>query len=304
MSLNMTSSFSGGRMLCSTFHEKRSNLSRSAKISVTCKTRGGKEAIYIGKGKFINDDASKYPSRESSGLAGGWAGGETSLAKLKEEVIGSQKVIANKELKKNEGKKVVYNVKSGKEVEVPLQKDFNGLVGGWPGGEKGVKNFVATGEVLEEPVEATLGWGPAVVLGFLVVGGLVTVLLRPDPEPLSKEVTLFVAPAPANANANDVSSSVSTPDMKTAPFIKVPAPSEVASKVTSSATPYALKVAPYVLGGGVAVVGVTTVFNAAAKTFKNTFSGFGAKASKTLRIGLLAGATGLVAASIFGLLPI
>ena len=39
---------------------------------------------------------------------------------------------------------VVYNAKTGEVVDPDFSKDFNSMVGGWPGGEMGVAMFVDT----------------------------------------------------------------------------------------------------------------------------------------------------------------
>jgi len=52
-----------------------------------------KADIYLGKGRIVKDDPSKYPDKDSfgflPGVTGGWAGGEVGLWKLRDEVQSS-----------------------------------------------------------------------------------------------------------------------------------------------------------------------------------------------------------------------
>ena len=75
--------------------------------------------------------------------------------------------------------KRVYGGRKGSD-EVDLSKDFGGLVGGFPGGEVGVKAYNATGEVATRDAPPTLGWGPPVLL-LLLIGGAGYVLNPGDP---------------------------------------------------------------------------------------------------------------------------
>eukprot|EP00227_Mantoniella_beaufortii_P004455 CAMPEP_0197613962 /NCGR_PEP_ID=MMETSP1326-20131121/59284_1 /TAXON_ID=1155430 /ORGANISM="Genus nov. species nov., Strain RCC2288" /LENGTH=272 /DNA_ID=CAMNT_0043182831 /DNA_START=221 /DNA_END=1039 /DNA_ORIENTATION=+ len=54
--------------------------------------------------------------------------------------------------------------------KVDLSRDFGGLVGGFPGGEVGVKAFNATGALPTRDAKPTLGWGPPVLL-LAAIGG-------------------------------------------------------------------------------------------------------------------------------------
>jgi len=51
----------------------------SAKAAPEAAQGTGKDTIYVGKGRFVRDDASRYPDKELGGLTGGWAGGEVGL---------------------------------------------------------------------------------------------------------------------------------------------------------------------------------------------------------------------------------
>lgn len=55
---------------------------------VAATTSGSKKgSVYVGKGKFVNDDPNKYPGRTPDNLAGGWAGGEAGLWQFREELV-------------------------------------------------------------------------------------------------------------------------------------------------------------------------------------------------------------------------
>ena len=43
------------------------------------------EEVYIGKGKYVKDDPTKYPSRTE--LTGGWAGGEQGLKQFLGQLV-------------------------------------------------------------------------------------------------------------------------------------------------------------------------------------------------------------------------
>lgn len=42
--------------------------------------------MYVGKGKYVQDDIKKYPGRSEDNMAGGWAGGEKGLWQFREEL--------------------------------------------------------------------------------------------------------------------------------------------------------------------------------------------------------------------------
>uniref|UniRef100_A0A7S0WWP0 Uncharacterized protein n=1 Tax=Pyramimonas obovata TaxID=1411642 RepID=A0A7S0WWP0_9CHLO len=234
-----------------------------------------KDIVYIGKGKFVKDDVRKYPNKENvlglTGLTGGWAGGEKGLVEIRSEYTGVEK----KEKVKEEPK-VVYNAKTGKEISVSLAKDFGGAAGGWPGGEKGIYQFVETGEVLEDPKPPTLGWGPG-VLALALVGAVGYNVYTSAPE---VEVEAF-SPEAAGESVT----------VKAAPAPKGGAPPPAAQAL-------ALKVAPY--GAGAVVVGAGAVV--AAKSLKGAAAKAADTISKSGRVVLLAAAVGAIAAKIVGVL--
>lgn len=120
-----------------------------------------KKDVYIGNGKFVKDDPAKYPDKDLFGMTGGWPGGQVGLLKFLEETEkknGPPK-IPSKPVKKKSG---------AKGSNVDLSKDFGGLAGGFPGGEKGVRIYVNTGK---PPAKSKPTIGP-VVTSLLVLGGL------------------------------------------------------------------------------------------------------------------------------------
>ena len=115
-----------------------------------CAAGGGKEKIYIGKGRYVDDDPSKYPGREANNAAGGWAGGEKGLWQFREAQgqAGSPKPAAAP-------KKKAASLPPS--LDVSLTKDFGKMVGGFPGGEVGVKAFNETGKVVQRETPPTVG---------------------------------------------------------------------------------------------------------------------------------------------------
>ncbi|MEW5303232.1 MAG: hypothetical protein WDW38_001551 [Sanguina aurantia] len=154
------------------------------------------------QGRFIKDDAKKYPVKDDLGwflgATGGWAGGETALKSMIAE--------ENKKVKapipeapapiKYAGDDVIYMGydkgddglkvrKSGAKGRIilddasryPQKEDLGGLLGatgGFAGGEVGLKSFAATGELrLRKPNEygAKKQFNPLGLAAILVVGG-------------------------------------------------------------------------------------------------------------------------------------
>eukprot|EP01025_Chloroclados_australasicus_P050097 TRINITY_DN5726_c0_g1_i1.p1 TRINITY_DN5726_c0_g1~~TRINITY_DN5726_c0_g1_i1.p1 ORF type:complete len:190 (-),score=15.24 TRINITY_DN5726_c0_g1_i1:163-732(-) len=108
------------------------------------------EEIYIGNGRFVKDDPKKYPSRTP--LTGGWAGGENGLREFiaKTELRGkdSKEVRRGPATKLLGGKDVIYTGK-GNYVRDDAQKypSRTAVTGGFAGGERGVRKFVAEGDI-------------------------------------------------------------------------------------------------------------------------------------------------------------
>ncbi len=97
-------------------------------------SKSGTQRIYVGKGKYVNDDPAKYPGREANNAAGGWAGGEKGLWRLREELKAKPPTLP----------KAPAPQRVGTAVDVDLKKDFNAMAGGFPGGEVGVRSFTET----------------------------------------------------------------------------------------------------------------------------------------------------------------
>lgn len=147
----------------------------------------GTEKIYIGKGQYIVDDPSKYPGRNA--LTGGFAGGEVGLKNfVAENGIDS---VSGKTSEKAEpatgkaGKNGIYVGKgrflkddSTNESKVmKMSARDNSLVGGFAGGEVGLKEFVQTGEVpFDEEGKGRRQQSPLIIAGIVsitaVTGGI------------------------------------------------------------------------------------------------------------------------------------
>lgn len=65
------------------------SLSRRRCVAADAKSSSGKKGtVYVGKGRFLNDDPAKYPGRSADNMAGGWAGGEKGLWEFRDEIGG------------------------------------------------------------------------------------------------------------------------------------------------------------------------------------------------------------------------
>ena len=148
----------------------------------------GVEKIYVGKGRYLEDDPSKYPGRDNL-YTGGFAGGETGLKNFVAEKgipyssPAKESAAANASAKKQA--KGIY-VGKGKYVEddksnttkVMKLSTRDALVGGFAGGEVGLKEFVATGEV---PFgEGRKQQSPLIVAGIVSLLGVAGGILFTD----------------------------------------------------------------------------------------------------------------------------
>jgi len=133
---------------------RRSSRRASVRCASASDAKGGtqKQRLYIGKGRFVEDDPRKYPGREENNAAGGWAGGEKALQAFREELRAEAP-------RKPEGKPARKPAQLPPSLDVQLAKDFGGAAGGFPGGEVGVKSFVATGKVPKPARKPTVGLG-------------------------------------------------------------------------------------------------------------------------------------------------
>lgn len=147
----------------------------------------GSEKIYVGKGQYIVDDPSKYPGRNA--LTGGFAGGEVGLKNfVAENGVGS---VPQEESDKaapassKPGKNAIYVGKgrfmkddlSNKSKVMKMSARDNSLVGGFAGGEVGLRQFVETGEVpFDEQGKGRRQQSPLIIAGIVsitaVTGGI------------------------------------------------------------------------------------------------------------------------------------
>ncbi|KAG2499153.1 hypothetical protein HYH03_002735 [Edaphochlamys debaryana] len=155
------------------------------------------------KGRVIKDDPRKYPSRDEYGT-GGWAGGEVGLWELRDAVKSDKKAGSKKPVaavgpssplvpRAPAGKAPIYVGFGKDELELrksgvkgrivvddprkyPNKEDIgplSGVAGGFAGGEKGVKQFVATGDIkLRKPGEpGPRQFSPLTLAGVVALGG-------------------------------------------------------------------------------------------------------------------------------------
>lgn len=158
----------------------------------------GKARIYVGKGRYIEDDPSKYPGRDNA-YTGGFAGGETGLKNFvaKEGIPysspksaaaeGAQKASSGKTSGIYVGKgRFVEDDKSNASKVMKLSARDSSLVGGFAGGEVGLKEFVATGEV---PFgEGKKQQSPLIVAGIVSILGVTGGILFTDLGQFGEEV--------------------------------------------------------------------------------------------------------------------
>lgn len=118
----------------------------------------GKARLYVGKGRTVVDDPSRYPDRTE--LTGGWAGGEVGLKRFAAEAAaaGGDKAGADKKagveaaVKKSKGSIYVGNGRfidddPAKYADKETLAGFTNVTGGFAGGERGVKAFAASGSL-------------------------------------------------------------------------------------------------------------------------------------------------------------
>eukprot|EP00892_Ulva_mutabilis_P006364 jgi/Ulvmu1/409/UM001_0416.1 len=111
------------------------------------------EKIYIGQGRYVDDNPEKYPDKTA--LAGGWAGGEKGLQQfvaksaLETSITDAPKESKPVKPRQPEGPDAIY-IGQGKFIKDDPRKYPNkesaglltGATGGFAGGELGVKQFV------------------------------------------------------------------------------------------------------------------------------------------------------------------
>jgi hypothetical protein len=132
--------------------------------------KGGKKGeYYVGQGKWIKDqdglgnsDTRMVAETGRDAVVGGFAGGEKRLQQYRQELneAGAQE-------------KVKKGTKPRKETQdVVLAKDFNSAAGGIFFGEVGLQSWKETGRIPTRSKEATLGWGPPVLLAVVALAGV------------------------------------------------------------------------------------------------------------------------------------
>jgi len=148
----------------------------------------GIEKIYVGKGRYLEDDPSKYPGRDNL-YTGGFAGGETGLKNfVAEKGIPYSSPAKESKAAKASAKKPAKGVYVGKgkffeddksnTYKVMKLSTRDALVGGFAGGEVGLKEFVATGEV---PFgEGRKQQSPLIVAGIVSLLGVAGGILFTD----------------------------------------------------------------------------------------------------------------------------
>jgi len=133
---------------------------RGSSLRCVAETQKLTQRIYVGKGKYVVDDVSKYPGREENAAAGGWAGGEKGLKAFVEK-SGAQPAPAK-------GQPRAPRKQLPAAMDVPLGKDFGGAAGGFPGGEVGVATFLSTGRVprpVRKPSVGLAGYAAVALVG-------------------------------------------------------------------------------------------------------------------------------------------
>ncbi|CAG9460567.1 unnamed protein product [Pedinophyceae sp. YPF-701] len=187
---------------------------------------GKEEEIYIGKGKKITDDPSKYP--EKNEFVGGWAGGEVGLWSFRDEAkAGATAAPAEEEpAEPAEPSEGVAEAKwvDGRSVKARVVKQggdtlyigngrfitdasykyggkedvgaFPGATGGFAGGERGLQQFLETGDIEFTDGRPTQGQSP-LAGGFLIAGmGAGLYALSDSVDVVGKEATGATAQIP------------------------------------------------------------------------------------------------------------
>ena len=144
--------------------------SRTERMKICAMAKGGKKGeYYVGQGKWIKDqdglgnsDTKLVAETGRDAVVGGFAGGEKRLQQYRQELneAGAQE-------------KVKKGKKPRKETQdVVLAKDFNSAAGGIFFGEVGLQSWKETGRIPTRSKEATLGWGPPVLLAVAALAGV------------------------------------------------------------------------------------------------------------------------------------
>ena len=127
------------------------------------------EQYYVGGGKWIRDqdglgnaETKLVSDTGRDAFVGGFAGGEKRLLEYKRALNEA-----------GAGDKVKKKKKQRKETkDVVLAKDFNNAAGGIFYGEVGLQSWKETGRIPTRSKEATVGWGPPVLLAAAAAAGV------------------------------------------------------------------------------------------------------------------------------------
>lgn len=152
-----------------TFTTKRRTKKTSTTKSVSASGAGKKGEYYVGQGKWIKDQDGLEEKNKGlvsetgrDAIVGGFAGGEKRLQDYRSQLNAA-----------NAQEKVKAKKKPRKETkEVVLGKDFNSAAGGIFFGEVGLQSWKETGRIPTRSKEATLGWGPPVLLLLVAAAGV------------------------------------------------------------------------------------------------------------------------------------
>lgn len=149
---------------------RRAEAQQHSRASVRAQAQGTqpqtKSKIYLGKGRFIEDDATLYPAKDKWGT-GGWAGGEQGLQKFVAEAQLEEAVQVEEAQKSTpspgalgSGEDTIY-VGKGQYIKddvrmYPSKEDagpLTGSTGGFAGGERGLQHFIRTQSLEPAPEE-------------------------------------------------------------------------------------------------------------------------------------------------------
>ena len=138
-------------------------------------SRGGESALkkgeqyYVGGGKWIRDqdglgnaETKLVSDTGRDAFVGGFAGGEKRLLEYKRAL--NEAGAGDKAKKKKKQRKETK--------DAVLAKDFNNAAGGIFYGEVGLQSWKETGRIPTRSKEATVGWGPPVLLAAAAAAGV------------------------------------------------------------------------------------------------------------------------------------
>eukprot|EP00890_Picochlorum_soloecismus_P003619 jgi/Picsp_1/4258/NSC_01767-R1_protein len=201
----------GSERVCALRVRQRSVIARAQSVDAGKKseveTGSGKEKIYVGKGRFIEDDPNLYP--EKTPLTGGFAGGEVGLQSFVAKADISPKSSGKKEKGTASGPKKGIYVGKGKFVSddssssetkvMKLTGRDSSLVGGFAGGEMGLQEYVSKGEIpFADGASGRRQQSPLIVAGIVSIAAVTGGILLTDVSDLGEQLisgTTKVTPA-------------------------------------------------------------------------------------------------------------